>query len=42
MHFVMMDQAVTGRHGAKAEQCWQSHTTDHWNNIVGVGFYKHH
>jgi hypothetical protein len=38
----MVDQAVTGRRGAKIEQCWQCHTAGQWNNIVGVGFYKHH
>lgn len=42
MHFQMMDQAVTGERTAKVEQCWRCHTTDHWNNIVGVGLYKHH
>lgn len=42
MHFQMMDQVITGQRTAKVEQCWRCHATDHWNNILGVGFYKHH
>jgi len=42
MHFQMVDQMVTGQSAATVEQCWRCHTTDHWNNIVGVGLYKHH
>src|SRR5262245_43874935 len=32
----------SGADDATIEQCWRCHTTDHWNNIVGVGLYKHH
>src|SRR5262249_34684763 len=42
MHFQMVDQTITGQRDATVEQCWRCHTTDHWNNIVGVGLYKHH
>jgi hypothetical protein len=41
-HFQMVDQALTGQGDATVEQCWRCHTTDHWNNVVGVGFYKYH
>lgn len=42
MHFEMVDRAVTGQRDAVVEQCWRCHTTDGWNNIVGVGLYEHH
>ena len=42
MHFEMVDRRVTGQRDAVVEQCWRCHTTDHWNNIVGVGLYQHH
>ena len=42
MHFAMVDRTITGLRDATVEQCWRCHTTDHWNNIVGVGMYKHH
>jgi hypothetical protein len=42
MHFQMVDVALTRQRGATVDQCWRCHTTDHWNNIKGVGFYKHH
>jgi hypothetical protein len=41
-HWQMVDQTLTGQWDATVELCWRCHTTDHWNNIVGVGFYKHH
>jgi hypothetical protein len=41
-HFVMVDRTITGQRDATVEQCWRCHTTDHWNNIKDVGFYKHH
>jgi hypothetical protein len=42
IHFQMVDQSITGQRDATIEQCWRCHTTDHWNNIVSVGLYKHH
>lgn len=42
MHFQMVDQMVTQQWDVTVEQCWRCHTTNHWNNIVGIGSYKHH
>ena len=42
MHFEMMDQTITGQEHARVEQCFLCHQTDAWNNIRGVGWYKHH
>jgi hypothetical protein len=42
MHFAMMDQMLTRQMDARVEQCWCCHTPDHWNEIRGVGFYRHH
>jgi hypothetical protein len=42
MHFEMMDRRVTGQADATVDQCHRCHTTDHWNNIKGVGFFVHH
>ena len=42
MHFEMMDRTITGQENAAVEQCFLCHQTDAWNNIRGVGWYKHH
>ena len=42
MHFEMMSKMVAGQMHAKVEQCFMCHQTDSWNNIKGVGWYKHH
>ncbi len=42
MHFEMMDRTITGQTNARVEQCFLCHQTDAWNNIRGVGWYKHH
>ena len=42
MHFEMVDRAITGQERASVEQCFLCHQTDAWNNIRGVGWYKHH
>ena len=42
MHFKMIDQAVCGQPNAKVNQCFLCHQTTSWNDIKGVGFYKHH
>ena len=42
MHFEMMDRTITGQGQARVEQCFLCHQTDAWNNIRGVGWYKHH
>lgn len=42
MHFTMMDQMITGQTNARVQQCFLCHQTDAWNNIRGVGWFKHH
>lgn len=42
MHFEMVSEKVAGKEHAKVEQCYLCHQTDAWNNIRGVGWYKHH
>lgn len=42
MHFVMMDQKITGQSSARVEQCYLCHQTDSFNNIKGVGWFKVH
>ena len=42
MHFVMMDQGITGQRGASVEQCYACHLSDSWNDIKGVGWFKMH
>jgi len=41
-HFRMIDQAICGQPNAKVNQCFLCHQTTAWNDIKGVGFYKHH
>ena len=40
-HFSMVSQSVANKQ-APVEQCFQCHLTTSWNDISGVGFYKHH
>ena len=42
MHFKMIDQAICGQPNAKVNQCFLCHQTTSWNDIRGVGYYKHH
>ena len=42
MHFQMVSVRVAGQAHARVEQCYLCHQTDAWNNIKGVGWYKHH
>lgn len=42
MHFAMVSMAVAGQMHASVEQCFLCHQTDSWNDIKGVGWYKHH
>ena len=42
MHFEMVDRAVTRQADARVDQCWRCHLPDAWNDIRGVGQYKHH
>jgi len=51
MHFEMVDKKIAARDSAKGDaccenvqvnQCYACHQTTSWNDIKGVGFYKHH
>lgn len=41
-HFKMIDQSVCGQPNAKVNQCFLCHQTTSWNDIKGIGWYKHH
>jgi hypothetical protein len=41
-HFHMVSARVAGKPHARVEQCYLCHQTTAWNDIKGVGFYKHH
>ena len=41
-HFSMISQKFARKESATVEQCFECHNTTSWNDIVGVGFYKHH
>jgi hypothetical protein len=41
-HFAMVSMMVAGQPQARVEQCYLCHHTDAWNDIKGVGWYKHH
>jgi hypothetical protein len=41
-HFHMVSMKVAGKPHARVDQCYQCHQTTAWNDIKGVGFYKHH
>lgn len=41
-HFAMISQKIAGQEQARVDQCWRCHQTTAWNDIRGVGFYKHH
>ena len=42
MHFKMVSQVVARQPRATVDQCYLCHETTRWNDIVGVGWYKHH
>ena len=51
MHFEMVDKNIAARdkasgdaccEGVKVNQCYSCHQTTAWNDIKGIGFYKHH
>jgi hypothetical protein len=42
MHFHMVSMAVAGVEHADVRECYLCHQTTSWNDIRGVGFYKHH
>ncbi|OQW47473.1 MAG: hypothetical protein A4S09_15240 [Proteobacteria bacterium SG_bin7] len=41
-HFEMVSQRVAGQRHARVNQCFLCHQTTSWNDIKGVGWYKHH
>jgi hypothetical protein len=41
-HFQMVSARVAGQEHAQVTQCYLCHQTTAWNDIKGVGFYKHH
>ena len=42
MHFQMISMKVACQPNAKVNQCFICHQTTSWNDIKGVGYYKHH
>ena len=42
MHFQMVSQAVARVPDARVDQCFRCHHTTSWNDIKGIGWYKHH
>lgn len=41
-HFSMISRAVARKEHARVDQCFECHNTTSWNDIAGVGLYKHH
>jgi hypothetical protein len=41
-HFHMVSMMVAGQPHARVDQCYLCHQNDAWNDIKGVGWYKHH
>lgn len=41
-HFEMVSKRVARQQIAQVNQCYVCHQTTSWNDIKGVGFYKHH
>ena len=41
-HFSMVSRKFAGKESASVDQCFECHNTTGWNDIVDVGFYKHH
>jgi hypothetical protein len=42
MHFEMVSMQIAGVEHADVRQCHLCHQTTSWNDIRGVGYYKHH
>ena len=42
MHFEMVSMKVARREHVEVSQCYACHQTTSWNDIKGVGWYKHH
>ena len=41
-HFSMISQKFANKERARVDECFECHNTTSWNDILGVGFYKHH
>ena len=41
-HFSMVSKRVARQENAQVNQCYVCHQTTSWNDIKGIGFYKHH
>ena len=41
-HFAMVSQKFAGKENARVDECFECHNTTGWNDIVDIGFYKHH
>jgi hypothetical protein len=41
-HFSMVSRRIANQPNAQVNQCYACHQTTSWNDIKGVGFYKHH
>lgn len=41
-HFTMVSRRIAKQEHAAVEECHLCHTTDSWNSIRGIGWYKHH
>ncbi len=41
-HFSMISQKFAHKERARVDECFECHNTTGWNDIVDVGFYKHH
>lgn len=41
-HFSMISQKIAGQEKAQVNQCYSCHQTTSFNDIKGVGYYKHH
>jgi hypothetical protein len=41
-HFAMVSKKIAGQEHAQVQQCFLCHRTTSWNDIQGVGWYKHH
>lgn len=41
-HFAMVSQRVARQEHAQVRECFLCHRTTSWNDINGVGYYKHH
>lgn len=41
-HFEMVSKKFAGQEHAQVNQCFLCHRTTSWNDIQGVGWYKHH